>query len=82
MTWYGVERGVEIPPPQGGRKPVYPWVEMARGDSFFIAHEGPAAGVRGAKAVDAGRQWAKRQGRDIEFTSRSVPGGVRVWRVR
>lgn len=81
MTWYAVEKGIDMPPRCGGRRPVYPWEDMAVGDSFLIECE-VNPGTRGAKAVDAGRQWAIRQGRpDITFASRSVPGGVRVWRV-
>lgn len=68
-----VEKNIPMPP---SRKSVeaYPWAEMLAGDSFFAAGQKQSnmssmASVQGRK-----RGW--------KFVTRSVEGGVRVWRVK
>lgn len=70
-----IDTGIPIPPApkRGGRKARYPWRDMQPGDSFFVP--GASIGVLGAQASDAGSRLG------ATFTSRTVEGGVRVWRV-
>ena len=86
MSEFKIEKGIPIPPKaqrggnSAGRLGIYPWKEMEVGDSFFIP-----AGSRGEARViqlrvgsAAKNQWTN-HGRVI--TTRTMEGGVRVWRV-
>lgn len=68
-----IEKGIPIPNDGRGRIPKYPWNEMEVGDSFFAA--GMTTKELGSSLVGA----RKRTGKN--FTSRTVEGGVRVWRI-
>lgn len=79
---YPVESGVPLPesPHARGRQPIYPWRDLNVGESFFVPckeGEGPRILIRRITptAYKAGRKLGK------TFTSRSMPDGVRVWRV-
>jgi len=50
----------------------YPWLAMEIGDSFFSA---------GKSVQQAAASW-NRDHPDTKFTTRSVEGGCRVWRIR
>lgn len=73
---YTIEKGIPIPAPAGGRPAVYPLEGMGVGDSFFIPlpegkkPQGAQSGVaRAAKGIEG-----------KTFRTRTVEGGVRVWR--
>ena len=82
---FKIEKGIPIPPKaerggnSAGRLGIYPWKEMEVGDSFFI----PAKDRGDAKIIQlrvgsaAKNQW-QNHGRVI--VTRSLPGGIRVWR--
>jgi hypothetical protein len=69
---YLVEKGLPVPGPTMPCK--YPWDQMEVGDSFFV--EGGSVTTLGASAYSA----AKRLG--WKFTTRTVPGGARSWRIK
>ena len=67
-----IEKGVALPAVEARRKPAWPLRLMEVGDSFFI---------KDTKVKTISRtcgQHGKRLGR--KFASRTVDGGVRVWR--
>lgn len=71
---YKIEKDIPIPPkgrPKGTYK--YPFVFMEVGDSFFVK-----GGLMKRISVSA-RGYSIRTGH--KYASRTVPGGVRVWRV-
>lgn len=70
---YLIERGVPLPP-GASTGPTYPWDKMAVGDSFFVP------GKKQENMSSVASSAAKRRG--WKFATRTVPGGVRVWRVR
>jgi len=72
-----IEKGIEIPAKKGGggRGFQYPVDKMETGDSFLIETDKPknfAARVT---------TWNKAFAGERRFVSRTVEGGVRVWRV-
>jgi len=82
-----IESGIPIPDrgygygnSNSGRKAIYPFKDMAVGDSFFVPVENgrtPAqtrAGITGAIAYHIKTHPGRR------FVSRVVEGGVRFWR--
>lgn len=68
---------IPLPPPgsSGGRKPIWPWKVMEIGESFLM----PEDRIATNSAVRAASRAGKGTGR--KFATRSVEGGVRVWRV-
>jgi len=72
MTDYVIEKNVPLVQ-IAGRPPVYPFLQMEIGDSFFAAN---VSRVRISNAAYvAGRVHSR------TFKTRTVEGGVRVWRV-
>lgn len=71
---FTIERGIPIPP-KANRKQMYPLDDMKRGDSFF---------VKGKKAdsLNGTIYRAAKRRPSWKFLVRTVPGGVRVWRVK
>lgn len=69
---FRIEKGIEVPTIR--RTSVYPLADMEPGDSFFV----PGESVRDRSAA-AARLWGRRN--DRKFVSRSVDGGVRIWRL-
>jgi hypothetical protein len=67
-----VETGIPIPRSASGPKGLYPWRDLKVGDSFFIPN--CKESVRGSLS-----QGAKRF--NIKIATRTVEGGVRVWRI-
>lgn len=68
---YKIEKGFKMPQ-RSGALPLYPFEDMAVGDSFFAPcerHKLSPAAVRAQKATG----WT--------FTIRKVEGGHRIWRV-
>jgi len=68
-----IEKGVPLPATGTGRPSIYPWRKMDIGDSFFIPGTTTKkfAGQAGRAAIRTGRR----------FSTRTVDGGVRVWRI-
>lgn len=73
-----IEIDTSIPHPvktgKTGRPPIYPWIGMSVGDSFFVTGKtsqdlGPVAAYRTTKNPGE------------KYTTRSMDGGVRVWRI-
>ena len=70
-----IESGIPVPAGtnrSGGRKAVYPFADLKVGESFFVA--GKSVKTMSQTANKA----AKRIG--VELITRTVEGGVRVWR--
>ena len=73
MPEYEIEQGIEIPPLSSrGRKYKYPWPEMEPGDSVFFSDK------TSSQISGSCQSWGKRHGQ--KFVTRTVEGGVRVWR--
>ena len=72
---FEIEKGVNMPSlGKRGRKPVYPFLEMKQGDSFFV--EGKTPSQMGSVAYN----WSKRHSKDIKFVVKKENNGTRVWR--
>lgn len=70
MSDFKVEKGLRIP----AARARYPFAEMAVGDSFLVPQ------TRAHWARSAAQHWGAEHG--VKFTTRSVNGGVRIWRVK
>jgi len=70
---FKVEKGIPAPKVKKGPPRKYPWLEMEVGDSFFV----PGVNYNEFKTQPSNA--GKRYG--LKYTTRSVDGGVRVWRV-
>ena len=71
-----IDKGVPLPKkqvPVRAGVAMYPWREMQVGDSFFVA------GTTVEKFSGTLYQARKRLG--TKFASRTVEGGIRVWRI-
>lgn len=68
-----IDKNITPPPSSRGRKPIYPWVDMKTGDSFFVK------GVKGrdfsATAYAAGKRL------NMKFSVITVENGSRCWRI-
>ena len=74
-----IEKGVEIPESKSGLVRKYPWADMQPGDSFLVPFNGePAHRVR--ENATAAASYAKRHF-DWKLCTRTVEGGIRVWRI-
>ena len=72
MTTITIDKNIPIPGLIGGRRAVYPWDTLEVNESFFVADR--TTKNFGSMVYSA----SKRTGR--KFISRTVDGGVRVWR--
>lgn len=75
MSEYKIERKIPIPRRSNSvneHSVKYPFRDMEIGDSIFFAKKGAA------KAQNAAAAWGRKNNRT--FTSRTVEGGVRIWR--
>ena len=75
---FTIEKGVPIPPKPtngDGRKPIYPFLQLAIGDSIFVACDKHKHRNVKACAYNAGRKHGRK------FVVRAVADGVRVWRI-
>jgi len=68
-----IDDGVPIPK-AATNKPKYPWREMGVGTSFFIDSRSKKSAIAALHAIN-------RSDKSKRFISRSVDGGVRIWRV-
>lgn len=71
----------DIPPPEdymfqgrGGRRSIYPFMQMNVGDSVFFDD------ATASHAYDYAKKIAKRAG-DRRFTSKRMGDGIRIWRI-
>jgi len=82
---FAVQKGVPIPPRiGGGRASVcpYPFLDMVRGDSFFVAASDHKAIVAARASVgNWARGFAKREAKGFRVVTRAVEGGLRCWRI-
>jgi len=82
---FAIEKGIAIPPGWNSftKKPLkYPLNEMAVGDSFFIPIENKARTEHVRMDVFAEITKLKKDGIVVKVSTRSVEGGMRVWRVK
>lgn len=77
---YEIDKGIEIPAPNiaNNARRLYPFPEMEIGDSFLVPGDGDKK-VLQARLGSAACYFGKRNSK--RFVTRSVEGGVRVWRV-
>ena len=66
-----IDKGIEMP--AGVRRPMYPYRSLEIGDSFLIP--GKVSGAVGGTVSYARRVTG------FKFVTRTVEGGVRVWRI-
>lgn len=75
---YKIERGYPIPEAasrQGlGRRPLYPFADMAVGESISVPLP------EKSRAADAAKHWAHRHPGWRFFCGADLKGGVRLWR--
>lgn len=70
-----IDKKIPIPAKRGGRKLIYPFVNMKVGDSFEIK-------IKDRTAVgNAARQWAQREKNGYKFTTAAIGDKVRIWRI-
>lgn len=84
MSIYKVDKDVPIPENRGRRfgTSVYPFRDMAIGDSFFVPATSPEEQVViGKRIASSGTNKALRKD-GMYFTVRKVEGGVRCWRAK
>lgn len=67
-----IDKGVPLPEGRGKGHTIYPFAEMAIGDSFAVEMAG-AERLRAAAAA-----WARRKG--VKFSVRRYQGKMRCWR--
>ena len=67
-----IDKGIPLPPPRAAQMR-YPWLEMEPGDSFFVP------GKKASQISSPLRAAQIATGR--RYTSQTVDGGVRVWRL-
>lgn len=75
---FKVESGVPMPAPRC-QALQYPFLDMKRGDSFFIACEANEGKRLQSRLWAAARSFGK-QNHGCKFITRIVDGGVRCWR--
>jgi len=72
-----IEKGIPISPDKRDNKAMklYPFDEMSVGDSIFINEEN--GNIKSSRGVAS--RYGKKTGK--VFTTRTVDGGLRIWRV-
>jgi hypothetical protein len=76
VTEFKIEKNIPLSPSGSGRATLYPFAALDVGDSFLV----PNADRRTQQKLSTcGQYHARRRG--LKFATRSVDGGVRVWRV-
>ncbi len=74
---FEIEKGIPLPKQKHiGPKPKYPLKEMGVGDSFFVPGDNSRYNL--SNNVSAA---ARHNAPDKKFKTRTVEGGIRVWRV-
>ena len=79
---FEIQRDVPVPTAaRGGRPSIYPFRDMAVGDSFAVpAPGGPADIAKTAERLYFAVQYARRKDRELHFTVRRQADHVGVWR--
>jgi hypothetical protein len=75
MTEWKIEKGIPFPTGYNTRWRRYPWPEMEVGDSVLVPGEGRTHTTR---VSNAAKGYGKKHG--MQFITRTVDGGARVWR--
>lgn len=75
-----IDKGVELPPRKAIVGRVYPFADLAVGDSFLVPASGPGERRRVQLRLSAAISQRQRRGKG-KYTTRQEAGGVRVWRV-
>ena len=75
---FEVESDITIPPHRG-RPTLYPWANMNVGDSFFVPD---VPGRKRNRGISAANNRAFDPKIKEKYATRSVEGGVRIWRVK
>lgn len=79
-TNFQIEKNV--PMPEGrGRPSAYPWAEMQVNDSFFIEVDAASKTEVQNRTSASARMYRQKVGNGFKVATRSVDGGLRVWRV-
>jgi hypothetical protein len=76
MSDFKIDKDVPMPAVSaGGRREIYPWRTMEIGDSFLVTDDQiPPKHV-------SRRAWQASKSTGHKFVTRTMDGGVRVWRV-
>lgn len=69
---YVIEKGIPVPPSGAGRSAKYPFSGMAVSDSIRVSAQEASTARRSASAYG--------KAHNKKFVSRTVEGGVRIWR--
>ncbi|MEY5061651.1 MAG: hypothetical protein RIS45_1572 [Planctomycetota bacterium] len=84
MSDITIEKGVALPPKSNNQgRPVYPFQDLVRegvGSSFFVPCEGKEQTYVQQTLCALAAAYKRRS--EMEFTTRKVDGGVRIWRTK
>lgn len=79
MKEYAIEKNVEIPSELGRKKKYnFPFLSMEIGDSFFVSGAGRTGEIESAKV----QMTSIKKKSSLEFTSKTYPDGLRIWRIK
>lgn len=66
-----------------GKKANYPFDKMEVGDSFFVSiKEGDNISKVQALVASSAKYYVLRNRLDVKFSTRTMVGGVRIWRIK
>lgn len=90
MAQFKIDKCVPVPPPNPGRKHIYPLAEMQPGDSFFVRPEDaptrggqpPSPALLQNRLLASCNNYIRRKNPGAEYAVRILEGGVRVWRMK
>ena len=74
-----IESGIPIPA-KGSCKTVYPFQDMAVGDSFFVFTKNGKTPAQTRSGISGAISYHTKAHPGRRFVSRIVEGGVRIWR--
>ena len=76
-----IESGIPIPATKrpGGRRSTYPFADLDVGQSFFVPNQPGKTNRQLIMAISGAAQHITRK-TGHRFTSRTLEGGIRVWR--
>ncbi len=79
MKKYTVEKNIDMPSNLGRKKKYnFPFSDMEIGDSFFVSGVGRTGEIESAKF----QMTSIKKKSSIEFTSKTYPDGLRIWRIK
>ena len=82
QTAFEIEQGIAIPEARSGRYgslSKYPFSKMQLGDSFLLRTNGD--GKKGLE-IERSRVLLDAKKYKVKVATRTVPGGVRVWKIK